>query len=293
MKRLLTAAVLCAVLILGSVWSIKAVDNTAQAVALDVENDRLNEARETWDAAQTLLGALLLHSEIDQADRLFDRVLAAQQNGLTDEFSLDRAELLAQLRHLPEVQRPTLKKSVLKGNTAQLKLRRFAEILCPDFGFGSLREFRPRCRSFTVIHQVLPQNCASSVRKICSQIALVQLCGIPLTVFTHLHGQTVRIVNVEIARVRLRLADIGRIHAVQDGTLMRAGDILRTEAEEHTGCLDGLALRHTDQLQLGFAVGVLQISNAAAVRGELRVNLELGERLVKMQRFLEIAHAER
>ena len=33
MKRLLTAAVLCAVLILGSVWSIKAVDNTAQAVA--------------------------------------------------------------------------------------------------------------------------------------------------------------------------------------------------------------------------------------------------------------------
>ena len=108
MKRLLTAAVLCTVLILGSVWSIKAVDNTAQAVALDVENDRLNEARETWDAAQTLLGALL-HSEIDQADRLFDRVLAAQQNGLTDEFSLDRAELLTQLRHLPEVQRPTLK----------------------------------------------------------------------------------------------------------------------------------------------------------------------------------------
>ena len=54
MKRLLTAAVLCAVLILGSVWSIRAVDNTAQAVALDVENDRLNEARETWDAAQTL-----------------------------------------------------------------------------------------------------------------------------------------------------------------------------------------------------------------------------------------------
>ena len=92
MKRLLTAAVLCTVLILGSVWSVRVVDNTAQAVALDVENDRL-----------------LLHSEIDQADRLFDRVLAAQQNGLTDEFSLDRAELLAQLRHLPEVQRPTLK----------------------------------------------------------------------------------------------------------------------------------------------------------------------------------------
>ena len=58
--------------------------------------------------------------------------------------------------------------------------RCFAEILCPDFGFGSLREFRPRCRSFTVIHQVLPQNCASSVRKIYSQITLVQLCGIAI-----------------------------------------------------------------------------------------------------------------
>ena len=62
--------------------------------------------------------------------------------------------------------------------------RCFAEILCPDFGFGSLREFRPRCRSFTVIHQVLPQNCASSVRKIYSQITLVQLCGIALNFFS-------------------------------------------------------------------------------------------------------------
>ena len=61
--------------------------------------------------------------------------------------------------------------------------RCFAEILCPDFGFGSLREFRPRCQSFTVIHQVLPQNCASSVRKIYSQITLVQLCGIALNFF--------------------------------------------------------------------------------------------------------------
>ena len=67
MKRLLTAAVLCTVLILGSVWSVKAVDNTAQAVALDVENDRLHEARETWDAAQTLLGACLLYTS-DAAD---------------------------------------------------------------------------------------------------------------------------------------------------------------------------------------------------------------------------------
>ena len=107
MKRLLAAAVLCAVLILSSVWSVNAVQKTTQAVALDVENDRLTEARETWDSAQTMLGALLLHEELDQADRLFDRVLAAQDSG-TD-TALDRAELLAQLRHLPELQKPSLK----------------------------------------------------------------------------------------------------------------------------------------------------------------------------------------
>ena len=107
MKRLLAAAVLCAVLILGSVWSINAVQKTTQAVALDVENDRLTEARETWDSAQTMLGALLLHEELDQADRLFDRVLAAQDSGA--DTALDRAELLAQLRHLPELQKPSLK----------------------------------------------------------------------------------------------------------------------------------------------------------------------------------------
>ena len=107
MKRLLAAAVLCAVLILGSVWSINAVQKTTQAVALDVENGRLTAARETWDSAQTMLGALLLHEELDQADRLFDRVLAAQDSG-TD-TALDRAELLAQLRHLPELQKPSLK----------------------------------------------------------------------------------------------------------------------------------------------------------------------------------------
>ena len=88
------------------------------------------------------------------------------------------------------------------GNTAQLKRRLlvqapvalprcFAEILCPDFGFGSLREFRPRCRSFTVIHQVLPQNCASSVRKIHSQITLVQLCGIASNLISIITGAVI------------------------------------------------------------------------------------------------------
>ena len=40
------------------------------------------------------------------------------------------------------------------------------------------------CCDFTVTRQVLPQNRASSVRKIHSQITLVQLCGIALEIKT-------------------------------------------------------------------------------------------------------------
>ena len=68
----------------------------------------LDRARAIWEEAQPLLGALLPHEEIDETGLLFER-LAAAHDGTDDENLLDRAELLAQLRHLPEVQRPTLK----------------------------------------------------------------------------------------------------------------------------------------------------------------------------------------
>ena len=108
MKRLIAAAVLCAVLILGSVWSGYAVQRVSDAVVREIEDSRPEEAQRTWKSAQTLLGALLLHDEIEQADRLFDRVLAAQSSG-GDDAQADRAELLAQLKHLPELQKPSLK----------------------------------------------------------------------------------------------------------------------------------------------------------------------------------------
>ena len=109
MKRLIAASALCLALLLGSMWSVHAVQETTQAVICDIENDHLTEARAAWDRAQTLLGALLLHDEIEQADRLFDRVTAARKNGNEEEFLLDRAELLARLRHLPDLQKPSLK----------------------------------------------------------------------------------------------------------------------------------------------------------------------------------------
>ena len=46
---------------------------------------------------------------IEIADRLFDRMLTAKAAGSKTDYLLDRAELLAQLRHLPELQRPNIR----------------------------------------------------------------------------------------------------------------------------------------------------------------------------------------
>lgn len=109
MRRVVVSLVLCVLLVWGSVWSLRTVERAAGAVANEIEAGRLTQAHQIWEDCQTLLGSLLLHEEIDQADRLFDRVLAEAAAGQTDALAADCAELLAQLRHLPELQRPSLK----------------------------------------------------------------------------------------------------------------------------------------------------------------------------------------
>ena len=106
MQRIIVSLLLCAALACGSVWSLRAVEDSVGAVISDIEADEVEQAHEKWEDAQNLLGALLLHTEIDQADRLFDRMLTAKAAGSKTDYLLDRAELLAQLRHLPELQRP-------------------------------------------------------------------------------------------------------------------------------------------------------------------------------------------
>nr|WP_297171204.1 DUF4363 family protein [uncultured Agathobaculum sp.] len=109
MQRIIFSLILCAALALGSVWSENAVDSAIGAIVTDIERGQFAQAHARWEDSQTLLGSLLLHTEVDQADRLFDRVLTAAANGRTDDLRLDCAELLAQLHHLPELQRPTLR----------------------------------------------------------------------------------------------------------------------------------------------------------------------------------------
>ncbi|MDO5141756.1 MAG: DUF4363 family protein [Eubacteriales bacterium] len=109
MGRIVTALALCALLIGGSVWSGRAVEHTIDAVVADIERGALTQAYCTWEQAQTLLGSLLLHSELDHADRLFVRVLAERARGTVDDMTPDLAELIAELRQLPALERPSWK----------------------------------------------------------------------------------------------------------------------------------------------------------------------------------------
>ena len=109
MKRLFIALALLLLLVGGSIWSCRTVEATASAIAAEVRADRLDAAYQKWTDAGTLLGALLLHDALDDVDRLFSRALQAQADGQTDALSLDRAELLNQLSHLPELEQPSLR----------------------------------------------------------------------------------------------------------------------------------------------------------------------------------------
>ncbi len=108
MRRVWMALALLVLLIFGSWWSLRTVEHTTADIIAMIEAGDLDAAHQRWDEAQTLLGSLLLHNELDAADRLFDRVLAARDAGNAEDLALDRTELLSQLRHLPALERPSL-----------------------------------------------------------------------------------------------------------------------------------------------------------------------------------------
>ena len=104
MRRLTAALVLLALLLTGCVWSRRSVEKVCTEAAEALYAGELDRARAIWEEAQPLLGALLPHEEIDETGLLFERLAAAH-----DENLLDRAELLARLHHLPEMEKASLR----------------------------------------------------------------------------------------------------------------------------------------------------------------------------------------
>ncbi len=109
MNRMIAALVLCALLIWGCIWSYSTVERTVSGITASIETGDLESAYAEWTDAEPRLGVLLLHDELDKAELLFARVMAAKEAGKTDELASGQAELLAQLKSLPELEMPSIK----------------------------------------------------------------------------------------------------------------------------------------------------------------------------------------
>ena len=109
MQRLIAAVLLLAALVGGSFWSCRAAQRVTDDISRELTQGQAETAYARWLDAQPLLGSLLPHDELDDATRLFERVLAAEAEQTADEGRLDRAELLTQLHHLPEMLAPSWK----------------------------------------------------------------------------------------------------------------------------------------------------------------------------------------
>lgn len=108
MRRLTAALVLLALLLCGCVWSARSVERVCKNASDALRTGDLAAAHAIWEDAQPLLGALLPHEEIDETGLLFERLAAAEADD-GGERRLDRAELLARLGHLPEMEKATVR----------------------------------------------------------------------------------------------------------------------------------------------------------------------------------------
>ncbi len=109
MNRLYAALALCALLIWGCIWSCSTVEQTANDITADIEAGDLDSAYAKWTEAETRFGALLIHDELDKAELLFARAKAVKETGGTEKAVIEQAELLTQIKSLPEMSKPLLK----------------------------------------------------------------------------------------------------------------------------------------------------------------------------------------
>lgn len=107
MNRLLIACVLSVLLVWGSIWSVYTVEDTVSDIITQIENGQLDAAYTKWCTAETRFGTLLLHDELDKTDLLFNRLQATDP--ASPLFAPQQAELITQLEHLPDAEKPNLK----------------------------------------------------------------------------------------------------------------------------------------------------------------------------------------
>lgn len=112
MKRLIAACTLLLLLGVGCVVEYQAVARTTDGLAASVADQTdpavLAACFEDWTSHKPLLAALIRHNEIDQIENLYRRAIQAANNHDLNETRLQVAELTGMLRHLPELEFPSL-----------------------------------------------------------------------------------------------------------------------------------------------------------------------------------------
>lgn len=112
MKRLITACALFALLIGGCFFEYQTVSRTTDALASAVSGQTepavLAACFADWQACRPLLASLVRHAELDQIDTLYRRAIQAARNHDPNETRLQVAELSGALRHIAEMEFPSL-----------------------------------------------------------------------------------------------------------------------------------------------------------------------------------------
>lgn len=112
MKRLIAACTLLVLLSVGCFVEYQSVARTTDtlAAAVDGQTDPavLTACFDDWATHKALLASLIRHNEIDQIENLYRRAIQAANNDDLNETRLQVAELTGMLRHLPELEFPSL-----------------------------------------------------------------------------------------------------------------------------------------------------------------------------------------
>lgn len=122
MKRLIVAICLLTALVFGCFFSYtnldrmtgSLADRVAAADALLAAGDTdgtyaaFQESYQLWRRRQQPLGALVRHDELDEIENLFLRAMQSLDDGELNEYRLHSRELQGMLRHIPEMEQPTI-----------------------------------------------------------------------------------------------------------------------------------------------------------------------------------------
>lgn len=122
MKRLIVAVILLLALLFSCFAGYTGLDQVTEDLANRVTKadslllasgessaqTALEEAYRLWRSRQKLLGALVRHNELDDIENLFQRAMQSLDDGELHEYRLHSRELQGMLRHIPEMEQPSI-----------------------------------------------------------------------------------------------------------------------------------------------------------------------------------------